>query len=203
MRSKITINKPNLIILDSDLSTAVKYLSDTDLRRQINSAYHLLIFVYFERYGLKKKKVYQYLVKENHEIIKRAFPNWPLSNYLEAPPKVKIKEYKFIKCCSNHFNYILEYADLMCDEFNYRFGKYHPKRKLLDWIESNKIELPSVNNSNYSVQYPICSIPAKFRKVDYVTSARNLYRKLIEDPISEYNKVSVPDWFELDMHSER
>lgn len=198
MNTNVLINKPNLIILDSDLSIAVTYLSDVDIRRQINSAYHLLIMVYFERHGLKKKKIYQYLVKEGRPIIKQAFPCWPLTNYLEAPPKVKNKEYKFIKCCGNHFEYVLEYANLMCEEFHRRFGKHHPKQRLLEWIESNKLDLPSVHQDKYVVQYPITSIPIKFRRVDYITSARYLYTKLIEDPISEYNKVSVPDWFDLD-----
>lgn len=188
-------SRPYLIILDNDLELAAHMLTEKDLRRQINMAYNLLIYIYFKRSGLSNNNVWKYVVEHNFDLVQKMLPDWPILKYPILPPKCKKIEYKFIKLCLNHFNYVLQYAQCMCNEFEKRYNKKHIKSILFTWINNHLPDLPEVDN--YTVRYPIRSIPIFFRKETYVLSAINLYKSMIEDPMKEYNKVDVPDFFNL------
>lgn len=187
--------KPFLIILDEDLETAVTLVTEKDLGRQIVNAHKLLLRVYFKQYCLTNVNVWKQVVKTRHSILDKAFPGWPNIKYPPLPPKCKIIEFKFTKLCLNNFKYVLQYAILLCNEYQRRYNKKHVKLDTFSWIEDNLPLLPY--SETYKSKYPILSIPIRFREKDYVTSARNLYKAVIENPIEEYNKVDVPDFFKL------
>ena len=188
-------SKPYLIILDEDLEVAAHMLTEKDLSRQITNAYKLLLRVYFKKYGLTNANVWKHVVETHNDILDKAFPNWPCKKYPILPPKCKLIEFKFVKLCLNNFNYVLQYALYLCQEYNKRFSKKHVKYDTFIWINDNLPSLPYSNS--YISKYPILSIPIRYRQKDYVTSARNLYKEIIVDPMQEYNKVDVPDFFNL------
>lgn len=188
-------SRPYLIILDEDLENAAHMLSEKDLSRQITNCFKLLMRVYFKKYGLTNVNIWKHVVETKNDILDKAFPNWPLKKYLVQPPKCKMVEFKFVKLCLNNFKYVLEYAILLCNEYKNRYNKTHPKYVIFMWISDN---LPSlVYSTTYKPVYPILSIPIRFRKINYVTSARNLYKELIQNPMEEYTKADVPDFFNL------
>jgi hypothetical protein len=188
-------SKPFLIILDEDLETAARMLTEKDLSRQIVNAYKLLIGVYFKQYGLTNVNVWKHVVNTKNSILDKAFPGWPSSKYPALPPKYKKLEFKFTKLCLNNFKYVLLYAVLLCNEYERRYNKKHVKYDYFIWIEDNLPHLPY--SATYTPKYPVLTIPIRFRQKDYVTSARNLYKAIIEKPMEEYNKVDVPDFFNL------
>jgi len=187
--------KPFLIILDEDLETAAHMLTEKDLGRQIVNAHKLLLRVYFKQYGLTNANVWKQVVNTKNSVLDKAFPGWPNSRYPALPPKCKILEFKFTKLCLNNFNYVLQYAVLLCNEYEKRYHKKHVKLETFQWIGDNLPPLPY--SSTYKAKYPILTIPIRFREKDYITSARNLYKAIIEKPMEEYNKVDVPDFFNL------
>jgi hypothetical protein len=188
-------SRPYLIILDKNFEIAVHMLTEKDLSRQINNAHNLLLRVYFKQYGLVNKNVWKHIVDTNNDILDKAFPNWPLKKFPLTPPKCKIQEFKFTKLCRNNFSYVLEYALALCNEYQHRYNKKHVKYIIFDWINNNFPNLPYANG--HVCQYPILSIPIRFRKIDYTTSARLLYKAIVEDPMEEYLKVDIPDFFNL------
>ena len=192
-------SKPFLIILDEDLETATGLLTEKDLSRQIVNAHKLLLRVYFKQYGLTNANVWKHVVNTKNSILDKAFPGWPNSKYPTLPPKCKVLEFKFTKLCLNNFKYILQYAVYLCNEYERRYNKKHIKFDTFIWIEDNLPPLPY--SATYKSIYPILSIPIRFRQKDYVTSARNLYKAIIENPMEEYTKVDVPDFFNLKNNS--
>lgn len=191
--------KPNLIILDKDFEVAVHMLTEKDLSRQITNAHNLLLKVYFKHYGLTNKNVWKSVIETHNDILDRAFPNWPISKYPIQPPKVKVNEFKFVKLCLNNFNYILKYAFTLCNEYQKRYNKKHIKYQIFYWISNN---LPKLSFSNtYIPEYPILTIPIRFRKKDYTTTARRYYISIVEDPMEEYKKVDIPDFFNIKDYS--
>lgn len=187
--------KPSLIILDKDFEKAARMLTEKDLSRQIINAHNLLLRVYFKRYGLCNANIWKNVLDTNNDILYKAFPNWPVKFYPVKPPKSRVQEFKFVKLCLNNFKYVLDYAFALCDEYEYRFKKPHTKIKIFDWIQNNLLEMPYAEN--YSISYPILTIPIRFRKTNYFISAQNLYKSIVENPLDEYNKVDVPDFFNL------
>jgi hypothetical protein len=188
-------SRPFLIILDKDFEVASKMLTEKDLSRQIVNSYKLLLRVYFKRYGLTNLNVWKHILETHDEILDKAFPNWPTKKYPVQPPKCKIVEFRYIKLCLNNFNYVLQYALSLCTEYTRRFHKKHVKHDVFIWISNN---LPPLQYSpTYVTEYPILSIPIKYRKTDYITSAQILYKSMIENPLEEYNKVDVPDFFNI------
>lgn len=188
-------SKPYLIILDKDFEVATHMLTEKDLSRQINNSHNLLLRVYFKQYGLTNKNIWKQVVETKNDVLDKAFPNWPFKKYPLTPPKCKIPEFKFTKLCLNNFKYVLEYGVALCNEYQSRYNKKHVKRDMFVWIEDNIPNLPY--SSGYVPQYPILSIPIRFRKIDYTTSARLLYKSIVEEPMKEYSKVDVPDFFNL------
>ena len=187
--------KPQLIILDQDLELAVQMLTEKDLSRQITNSYNLLLRVYFKQYGLTNSNVWKHVVESKHDILYKALPNWPMTKYPKTPPKCRQIEFKFVKLCLNNYKFVLDYGLLLCNEFHRRYKKRHVKLPVFTWISDN---LPNLSIAeNYTPQYPILSIPVRFRKIDYVTSARLLYKTIVENPMDEYLKVDVPDFFKL------
>lgn len=187
--------RPHLIILDNDLENAVKMLTEKDLSRQITNAHNLLLCVYFKQYGLTNVKVWEHIVETKNDILDKAFPNWPQITYPKRAPKCKKIEFKFTKLCLNNFKFVLQYGLHLCDEYQRRYNKQHVKNKIFIWISEHLPKL--VYSDGYKSTYPILSIPIRFRKIDYITSARLLYKTIVEDPMQEYIKTDVPDFFAL------
>ena len=189
---------PHLIILDYDLEYAPKLLPEKELIRQINASYILFLCIFLKFKGIANKNIYKQMVSMNHEILQTIYADYP-SAIPKAIPNYKPKEFKWIKMCANHYDFVATYATSLLSEYNNRFKKANAKAKYIRWFIERKPPLPYVNMSNYTFTYPVNTLPRLFRKsTDYVACSREYFKEYIDNPLEEYNKTSVPDFFDLD-----
>lgn len=190
---------PHLIILDYDLENAVKLLPEKEIIRQLNASYILLLCIFLKFKGIANKNIYKMMVAKNHELLQTIYRDFPHSSIPKAIPNYKPKEFKWMKMCGNHYDLVADYALSLLEEYSNRFNKNHAKNKDIKWFIENKPKLPYVSNPNYKFFYPVNTLPRLFRKSsDYVACSRLFFKEYVTNPLEEYKKVSVPDFFDLD-----
>ncbi len=98
---------------------------------------------------------------------------------------------KWAAQCKQNFLYTLKYAELLLQEYAYRYSKTHASTRVLDSINSN-IHLIDVLGDKNLMYHPQC-MPEKY----HCNSAVEAYRKFyIGEKLSfcKWTKRPVPEW---------
>jgi hypothetical protein len=195
---------PKIWILDDDPILAASYLSDRDVNRNVKNAFKLLINAYWYTTSIRNPKIYEFIknldncglqVEELRDnLMTKTFKFYPTGE-LPVNPCNKTCEFKFTRQCLNHFLYVKGYFKASLNEYSARFNKDHPLYEIADWMDAFPPDLPMIELRQ--INYPLKSIAFRYRDVSIVTAMRNWYKRKLYDPLKEYNRRSVPDWFNL------
>lgn len=102
---------------------------------------------------------------------------------------------KWVRTSRQNFDWTLQHAYALCDEFSYRFGKQHKCRDYLDWISHN-IPLPNLPDTGQT-DWPRCFM--HYREMVGVTDdAVHDYRRyymLAKRHLSKWTKRPIPEWY--------
>ena len=112
--------------------------------------------------------------------------HWETGN--EAPYKRAHKNHpstKWVRESIQHYDWVVEHGLEICSEFTKRYGKRHKTQDILEWLKSNKPNLPD----NGFVAPPQC-MPDEFKSSNTVEAYKKFY-------ILDKVKVKKLDWKKL------
>lgn len=184
--------------LDQDLQRSASFLSDKFLVKNINGCIQALLSVYFYFLGIRNKKFYDYYFNKERkqQTLDKLFPLWPFNkspSYQQYTSKVS----KWCRKCNEHFQYVKQYLEICCNEYQYRFGKQHSAIKLVNWIEYDAKKIPIKNSNVKNIVLEWKSINPKFRKKDIIQAYRLQYKSIMQNcgiKISDFSRRNIPNW---------
>jgi hypothetical protein len=163
----------NLFILDRMPVIAAQYNNDAHVRKIILEATEMMGYTF------------------DHG----KFKPWPwlhnYGNHFNHPMS------KWVRASRQNFDWTLQHAYALCDEFAYRFDKkvQHKCREYIDWIAAN---LPLKNLSDTgSTDWPRCFGPWR-EKIDTSEDAIYDYRRyymMSKRHLAVWTKREIPEWY--------
>lgn len=162
----------NLFILDRMPVQAARYNCDSHVRKIILESIEMMGYTYdegkFEPLPLLHKK----------------------GRHLNHPMSLWVRQTK------QNFDWTLQHAYGLSEEFTYRTGKIHAWHKHLDWIAFN---LPLNNLYDYEqTDWPRCF--GEFKEIIEVTddAVRDYrkYYKLGKRHLAKWTKREIPEWYQ-------
>jgi len=113
---------------------------------------------------------------------------------INAPYKATHKNHPcsvFCRLSLSNFLFVHEYASVLHDEFQFRYGKTHKSgRDVLPWIleNMNKLEFPKKDRTSFAL-----AMPEKYRSNDCVKSYRSYYEHE-KSHLFSWSKRNKPEW---------
>jgi hypothetical protein len=160
----------NLFVLDRMPEIAAQYNCDAHVRKIILEATEMMGCAYDDGY----------------------FAPWPWvskSKFVNHPMTIWVRESR------QNFDWTIQHAYALCDEFEYRFGKRHKCRDYIDWIAMN-IPIDNLENSGRT-DWPRCF--GNFKDDISITNNavedyRNYY-KIAKRHLIKYTRREIPFWY--------
>lgn len=193
--------------LDDDLVLSAKYHTNKALNKSIDGCFKALISAWMYFSGIRTSKFYKHFFsKANWPDTKdRLFPDWPMQK-IPSFVQYNSKCSKWCRQCREHYEYILNYMQILLDEYQFRFKKQHAMQKFIDW----SIVCPIAPNIPYakikSINLPWKDLKIKYRRKNIVDGYRLQFMNSFEkDPFDEYNGSMrdipkfVVDYFNLNI----
>lgn len=162
----------NLFILDRMPVIAAQYNNDSHVRKIILEATEMMGYAF------------------DHG----KFKPWPWlhysGNHFNHPMALWVRENRA------NFDWTLQHAYGLCDEFFYRFNKQHKCRDYVDWISAN-LPLKSLDSSSTMTDWPRCFGLWKdeiYLSDDAVYDYRRYYMKA-KRHLAKWTKREIPEWY--------
>lgn len=95
---------------------------------------------------------------------------------------------------NNNYTWLIQHAFALLGEFEYRFGKEHASKKVIEWCNVHEVELvfPKIEMTPF-----VQAMPAIYKDPDPVIAYRNYYIGAKRD-IAKWNKGrKKPDWYNI------
>ena len=91
----------------------------------------------------------------------------------------------------NHYDWLVNHAKGIFNEYNKRYGKTHKTETVLAWLDENRPQLP---NEGF-VPPPQC-MPEEYKNSDTIKAYRDfyLYDKVMIKGLNYNRSATVPDW---------
>jgi hypothetical protein len=159
----------NLFILDRMPVQAARYNCDAHVRKIILEAIEMMAYTY------TKFDPWPWVPKSGRHL------NHPMS--------------KWVRATRQNFDWTLQHAYALCDEFTYRFEKIHKCQSYLDWISAN---LPLDNLRNYQqTDWPRCFGDYKelVGRSDNAVYDYRRYYMLAKRELAFWTKREMPEWY--------
>ena len=185
--------------LDNNLKQSAEYLCSIALDKTIEGCFAALLDIRFYEAGIRNKRAYQYYFSEENKqnTLNNIFPEWPFRKL----PQMKYytsRASKWARMCKEHAEYILDYMEILLDEYQYRKSKLHSLTKFIDWANNIYLSdfLPKSNQKK--IVLPWKSLKRNFRHRNIIEGYRLQYMDtfLWENPIGAYGSSDrdVPDF---------
>lgn len=161
----------NLFILDKMPGIAAQFNNDSHVRKIILESVEMMGYTYDDG----DFKPWLWLHKKGRHL------NHPMSIW--------------VRSSRANFDWTLQHAYALCDEFAFRFGKSHKCREHLDWIAAN---LPLDNlQSSMQTDWPRCF--GQFKEViekseDAIYDYRRYYM-IAKRHLATWTRRGIPEWY--------
>ena len=161
----------NLFILDRMPSIAAQFNNDAHVRKIILEAIEMMGYAYDDG----DFKPWPWLHKTGRHV------NHPMSIW--------------VRDTRQNFDWTLQHAYALCEEFTFRFGKIHKCQAHLDWIASN---LPLDNlPSLFQTDWPRCFAEYK-QSIELSDNAVFDYRRyymIAKRHLAKWTRRGEPEWY--------
>lgn len=151
----------NIFYLDSDVEKCAQYHCDKHVVKMILEYSQLLCSVH-----------------------------WSLG--IEAPYKLTHKNHPcsiWARQSLSNYNYLVNLAIELSDEYTFRYNKVHKSRSVIDWCSANAPNLPDVGFTELPK-----AMPDEYKVTSVVESYRNYYRGDKVD-FATWKYREMPEWF--------
>lgn len=124
------------------------------------------------------------------------FPLW----YSEKPPLLSnydSKQSKWTRKCLEHVNYVKEYLEVLCQEYEFRFKKMNTAEKFLEWWNNDApiLKIPQGNLKKITLEWK--SLDPKYRQKDIVAGYRAQCKALLQNDgieIKDFTGRDIPEF---------
>ncbi|KYQ93167.1 hypothetical protein DLAC_05801 [Tieghemostelium lacteum] len=170
----------NLFVLDKNTKTSVRYHCDKHVVKLILEAIQMLYCAF-------------HILDEGNDDWKKSAP----STYMKLTHKNHPIN-KWVRLNDKTYDYTLEYASELLQEYTLRYSKIHSSHVHYEWLSKNKPKNIVYSNSSSVPVMPL-AMPDQYKSLptvswdDVVTSYRNYY---LGEKLSfcSYKGVDWPDW---------
>lgn len=110
----------------------------------------------------------------------------------EAPYKLTHKNHPcsiWARQSLSNYNYLVNLAIELSDEYTFRYNKVHKSRSVIDWCSANTPSLPDVGFTELPK-----AMPDEYKVTSVVESYRNYYRGDKVD-FATWKYREMPEWF--------
>ncbi len=161
----------NLFILDRMPKVAAQFNNDAHVRKIILEATAMMGYAYDQG----KFKPWSYLLNNGHHF------NHPMS--------------KWVRESRQNFDWTLQHAYALCDEFTFRFGKSHKCREYIDWIAFNlpMKNLPDIGQTDWPRCFGDWGESIGFSD-DAIYDYRRYYM-MAKRHLAVWTKRDIPEWY--------
>lgn len=196
--NKFNTSSIQIWFLDDDLQKSAQYLNNRLLFTTIKGCIQALIATRFYFIGIRSKKFYKHYFDKDHRqmTMDKFFPLWPF----DKPPifmNYDSRQSKWTRKCAEHVNYIRKYLELLCNEYEYRYGKMIFATKFLDWLDNDapELKIPYAGLSRITLEWK--SIKLQYRNKNIIQSYRDQYRAFLENngiDIKDFTNRDIPEF---------
>lgn len=128
------------------------------------------------------------MVLESAQLLCSAFPEG------EAPYKRTHYNHPcgvWTRASSGNYEWLLDHADALCDEYTRRYGKRHKSQDVIEWCRENMSTLDFPTHE--LTEHPQC-MPDEYKHDNVVEAYRRYY---IEDKayMAQWDHTRTPGWF--------
>ena len=114
----------NIFVLDENPAIAATYACDKHVVKMILESAQMLCAVH----------------PEGTAPYKRSFYNHPCT--------------KWVRESSDNYEWLIQHAHALCDEYTSRYGKEHKTREVIEWCDENRPELPEIGLTAFAQAMP-------------------------------------------------
>jgi hypothetical protein len=161
----------NLFVLDRMPRKAAEYNCDAHVRKIILESVEMLGYAFDKGHF----KPWAWLHKSGRHL------NHPMSLW--------------VRDTKQNFDWTLQHAYALCEEFSYRFGKLHKCQGYLDWIASN---LPLSNLRDYEqTDWPRCfgDYEEIVGETENAVYDYRRYYMLAKRHLAKWTRREIPEWY--------
>lgn len=160
----------NIFVLDEDPVKAAMAMCDKHVPKMVLESAQLLCSVY-------------YMTVKTHE---------------DVPYRLTHKNHPCSIWCREsqaNFNWLCNHAMSLCDEFNFRFGKTHASKSVIDWCRTNIHRIPFnlMEPSKFAL-----AMPDQYKKETAAASYRSYYKNEKKKFAKWERGRSAPEWWNSD-----
>ena len=99
--------------------------------------------------------------------------------------------------CSEHYEYVKSYLNILLNEYQFRFQKEHGLAKFIEWLDFDapKLNIPAGNLKHIYIPWK-CLNP-KYRKKDLTAGYRAQYKALLENDgikVTDFKNRDIPEF---------
>lgn len=156
----------NIFFLDKMPKLAAEFTADAHVRKSILECVEMLGYAYPK----KIKKPWKWKGDRSHHQMSR-----------------------WVRYSRQNFDWTLQYAYALCEEFEHRFGKTHACVEHLDWISHNlpMDSLPDIGKTDP----PRCFEDHDIDLSEDAVYDYRRYYKIAKDHLAKWTKREVPFWY--------
>ena len=110
----------------------------------------------------------------------------------EAPYKLTHKNHPcaiWVRESLDNYDYLCQLTQELCREYTYRYKKHHKCETVLNYLISNKPNIPSIGFT-----YPALAMPNEYKQDCYIESYRMYYIK-DKQHLANWNQRNIPSIF--------
>lgn len=160
----------NIFVLDKDPMIAASYHCDRHIVKMIIESCQMLANVFTED-ELKHSPKTIIGSTRKHSYLHHPCSKWVLESF-------------------ENFEWLLNLAECLCDEYNRRYNKIHFSSKFIKWVRNNKnlVQIPHRGLTSFAQ-----AMPEKYKNKDEVVAYRSYYigEKL---RFARYKNSKFPEW---------
>ena len=149
----------NIFVLDENPAIAATYACDKHVVKMILESAQMLCSVH----------------PEGTAPYKRSYYNHPCT--------------KWVRESSDNYEWLIQHAYALCDEYTVRYGKEHKSREVINWCDENRPELPEIGLTSFAQ-----AIPDEYKNDDVVEAYRAYYLGEKKE-IADWKNNNVPHWY--------
>ena len=177
----------NIFFLDRDPKLCAEYHCNKHVVKMIVESSQMLGSAYYVSNGITSKK------QINQKFISKVFSNFPRQlNGVPHPYGIGYVNHPctiWTRSCWENWNWLLDLANNLCNEYTDRYNKIHACSKILTWMESNVPTLKELGD----ISTPALAMPDDCKTSDPVESYRSYYKKY-KLGFAKWPENKIPDW---------
>lgn len=188
--------------LSDNLQESAEWLSNKYLNKSIVNCMNIILAVRFYFIGIRSAKFYKYYfsAEKKDQTFDSFFPNWPLRQK-PSFSCYKSKVSKWCRKCNEHYEYVVNYLNILLSEYFYRYSKHHNIEKFMNWLISDAPRLNIPNGNLKKIILPWKCLNPLYRNIDICKGYRDQYKALLKNygiKVSDFKNRDIPE-FLIDM----